>query len=359
MIRNLQALRALAAYMVVIYHFFGLQVAPTFPSAKYLTFGASGVDIFFVISGFIMVTTTMSRETGAVEFFLHRIARIVPVYWLVTTLLFFIALMGFHPVGIMRIQSDWLIQSLLFIPFDRDGRIEPLIAAGWTLNYEMFFYCAFALSLVLKQAVARTALLCATMTALALAHLQGNLGLYANFYTMPIILEFAFGCALGYFFQRTETKIVRAHLCYLLIATGIAIIATAQVVGLAFDARHEIGGFVRPLVWGAAGLTIVAGFVFLERSGHIVPFNWIVQLGNASYSIYLIHVLLLHATAKALALVLPLGITFLFFNLFISVIASAVFGLALYYKIELPANRRLRAMFDGIMRAPERPHRIY
>ena len=123
-----------------------------------MSFGAAGVDIFFVVSGFIMVVTTMKRDMAPGEFLLHRIARIVPVYWVVTILLFAIVMYGFKPVGIMRMQPDWLAKSLLFIPFDRDGRVEPIISVGWTLNYEMFFYLLFALGLFVRLALMRTML---------------------------------------------------------------------------------------------------------------------------------------------------------------------------------------------------------
>ena len=185
MIRNLQALRAVAAYMVVLYHFLGQQVSQLYPPAKFLSFGAAGVDIFFVVSGFIMVVTTMKRDMAPGEFLLHRIARIVPVYWVVTILLFAIVMYGFKPVGIMRMQPDWLAKSLLFIPFDRDGRVEPIISVGWTLNYEMFFYLLFALSLFVRLALMRTMLLCAAMIALTVSHIWSELGLLDTFYTDP------------------------------------------------------------------------------------------------------------------------------------------------------------------------------
>ena len=347
MIRNLQALRAVAAYMVVLYHFLGQQVSQLYPPAKFLSFGAAGVDIFFVVSGFIMVVTTMKRDMAPGEFLLHRIARIVPVYWVVTILLFAIVLYGFKPVGIMQVQPDWLAKSLLFIPFDRDGRVEPIISVGWTLNYEMFFYLLFALSLFIRHALARTLLLCAVMIALALSQLWSEPGLLGAFYTTPIILEFAYGCALGYVFSRTQGAKIDGHLpFYAMILAGIAIIALAQVMREGTAA--ELSGFTRPLVWGVAGLSIVAGAVFLERAGRIVPFDSLVELGNASYSIYLIHALLLHAAGKVAGLFFPMGIPFLAVNFVIAVIGSGVVGLLLYRTVELPANLWLRTRFQPL-----------
>ncbi|MCK1396146.1 acyltransferase [Bradyrhizobium sp. 1] len=341
MIRNLQALRAVAAYMVVIYHFLGQQVSQLYPETRMLSFGAAGVDIFFVISGFIMVVTTMKRESTPSDFLSHRIARIGPVYWVVTLLLFSMTLYGFKPVGIMRMEPDWLAKSLLFIPFDRDGRVEPIISVGWTLNYEMFFYVLFAASLFVRQALTRTLLLCAVMAALVIVPFFVETGLLGTFYTTPIILEFAFGCALGYAFTRAPSaKLGSPVPFYAAIALGGLIIILAQIFHQ--GPEPELTGFTRPFVWGAAGLLIVAGAVFLERMGRVVPYDWLVELGNASYSIYLIHALLLHAASKTAKMLFPLGFASLGFNLVIAVIGSAVVGLLLYRTVELPANLWLR-----------------
>lgn len=345
MIRNLQALRAVAAYMVVLYHFLALQVAQIYPSARFLSFGAAGVDIFFVISGFIMAVTTMKRDTTPSEFFLHRIARIVPVYWVVTFLLFSIALCGFKPVGIMHVEWDWLAKSLVFIPFERDGHVTPIISVGWTLNYEMFFYVLFAAALFVKRALPRTLLLCLAISALVTAPLYSSqFGLLGEFYTTPIILEFAYGCALGYIFMRfQETKTGSSAPFYAMILLGFLIIVVAQI--MREGPEPELIGFTRPFVWGIAGLLIVTGTVFLERSNQIVPFDWLVELGNASYSIYLIHALLLHAAEKIAERFFSMGTAFLATNFLIAVIGSAVGGLLLYRFVELPANLWLRARF--------------
>ena len=111
----------------------------------------------------------------------------------------------------------------------------------------------------------------------------------------------------------------------------------------------ELSGFTRPFVWGAAGLLIVAGAVFLERAGLIVPSRtWLVELGNASYSIYLIHALLLHAAGKVIGLFLPIGIPFLVVDFLIVVVGSGIFGLVLYRAVELPANLWLRTRFQPL-----------
>ncbi len=177
MINNLQVTRAVAAYMVVLFHFLALFVWHLYPEAKYLTFGAAGVDIFFVISGFIMVVTTSDGKTGPADFLAKRIARIAPIYWLITLVLVAMSLAGLKPIGILRMQADWVVKSLFFIPFNRDGYVEPINSVGWTLNYEMFFYVVFAVCLTVRQNSARVLLLCATMLTLAIIGLFNDFGL--------------------------------------------------------------------------------------------------------------------------------------------------------------------------------------
>src|SRR3954453_23077189 len=112
---------------------------------------AAGVDVFFVISGFIMVHAS-ARLFGAPDggriFLARRVARIVPIYWAVTTLYLAIALAG--PEFLNREFLDWpyVVASYLFVPVTRpDGLVQPLYGLGWTLNYELFFYASFAVAL--------------------------------------------------------------------------------------------------------------------------------------------------------------------------------------------------------------------
>ena len=110
----------------------------------------AGVDVFFVISGFIMVhasTRLFGAEGGARAFLARRIARIVPIYWAVTTLYLAVALAV--PDLLNRELLGWplVVASYLFIPMARpDGLVQPLYGLGWTLNYEMFFYALFAVA---------------------------------------------------------------------------------------------------------------------------------------------------------------------------------------------------------------------
>jgi exopolysaccharide production protein ExoZ len=113
--------------------------------------GAAGVDLFFIISGFIIVYASeplFGKPAGPQVFFLRRLIRIAPLYWTVTA--FFIVLFLASPNGFAatiaasNTSIGAIIASFMFLPFARpDGTMFPLHSVGWTLNYEVFFYVIF------------------------------------------------------------------------------------------------------------------------------------------------------------------------------------------------------------------------
>ncbi len=119
--------------------------------------GFAGVDVFFVISGFIMWSIS-ARESRPAAFMVNRIVRITPLYWLATGVMIFGALAGLFPRVVLT--PDHIVNSLLFIPHvsPSNHQVWPLLVQGWTLNYEMFFYALFALTLFAPRAL--QALLC-------------------------------------------------------------------------------------------------------------------------------------------------------------------------------------------------------
>ncbi len=144
---NIQLLRALAALSVVITH----TLHETGAHEQTLNLGF-GVDVFFVISGFIMAQTSL-REFGMagapLRFFLRRLARVAPIYWLLTTLMLAGSLIAPSLLNVPTGGLGHIVASYLFIPDARGaGEMRPVLALGWTLNYEMFFYALFSLALL-------------------------------------------------------------------------------------------------------------------------------------------------------------------------------------------------------------------
>jgi exopolysaccharide production protein ExoZ len=275
-IGSIQALRGIAALLVMLFHinsgindWFSLH-----QPLPYLTVGASGVDMFFVISGFIIVIT--SQKLRARDFVIRRLLRLVPIYWL-STVLFFVA---FVLVASQRIFSDpaaALIHSLLFLPYERlDGSIQPVNPVGWTLNYEMQFYVVFALGLAMttRASVFAGLLLLAAVLSGGLLH-PSHAAL--RFWTAPILLEFVAGMVLGHIYLtgfRFNAGI------------ALAVVAAASMFLFTVAASSEPTGWWRIVLWGGPAFAIVAAAALSPNVA--VPVG-LVQLGNISYSLYLLH----------------------------------------------------------------------
>jgi exopolysaccharide production protein ExoZ len=158
---TIQALRAVAALLVVVLHAFetwGERVDPAAPGVSWDN-GASGVDIFFIISGFVMVISSrrlVDRPGAWLIFLRHRVVRIVPLYWLLTTAKI-VAVMVLGGV-VLRTSLDFksVAGSYLFLPVtDSAGHFRPVLPVGWTLTYEFLFYLLFAAALAIRVDVLR------------------------------------------------------------------------------------------------------------------------------------------------------------------------------------------------------------
>ena len=275
---SLQYLRAVAAMMIVFTH--GWDQLPwlkeRIPNAA-----QSGVDLFFVISGFIMVYVTAKAGSSAVHFFRMRIVRIVPLYWLYTFMTAALILAAPQLFKTSAFTVPHLVQSLFFIPhWGPKGSISPMILLGWTLNYEMFFYVVFAVAMAI-MVTRRVPLAIAMLLVLPI------LGLFINFegsaagefYSNEIILEFIFGMLLAVLLSHGALGRVGTPAGWALIAAG--------AVGLC------IGGYYfessRALFFGVPAALIVAGALSIELTHRVSKMQPFLLLGDASYSIYLAH----------------------------------------------------------------------
>ena len=199
-LHSLQAMRAIAAGLVITDHAL-LELSHNQPrnSVTQLawTLGSAGVYVFFVISGFIMVHICWQSfgQRGAVATFLRRrVVRIVPLYWLGT-----VAALAYHRVSATHgAHAGWseLVYSLAFIPYSGDeGAWAPILPQGWTLSYEMMFYAIFAMGLAFPRQIALPAV-GATLGAFVIA---GPLLLNetVSYLASPIVLWFLLGMGLA------------------------------------------------------------------------------------------------------------------------------------------------------------------
>jgi exopolysaccharide production protein ExoZ len=196
MIRPIQYLRGIAAMMVVWHH--SIDRASAFIHAP--GFGIYGVDLFFVISGFIMLVTTWDKPVTPLQFIGHRIRRVVPLYWTATLLMVGLAIIAPAMSNNLRLDAVSLLKSLLFIPYNSlnfPGTMLPVLTPGWTLDYEMFFYALFAASLFAKRNW-RLPLMIGSLAALVVGgHVLLPKSVPMLVYTNPRLLEFAAGMVFG------------------------------------------------------------------------------------------------------------------------------------------------------------------
>ncbi len=271
---SIQALRGITALLIVLEH------------VRFLSCGAFGVDVFFCISGFMIMFST---QKSAKHFLVKRLLRIVPLYYLVT-LFTFLALLLFP--GLFAVTSadlGFLIKSLLFIPFDiGDGVIQPLVRIGWTINCEIFFYLIFWLALRISH---RLRGLISSVLLLAFVLVAGLLpsdSVFLSFYGNPVMLDFILGILCYY----AAAGLHRLHLsgrlhtlpCFPLSLT----VGCCIFFGLLFTRPFvNYSGFRRPLVWGIpAAVLVLACFIseFYRK-----PPQLLVRLGDVSFSLYLLH----------------------------------------------------------------------
>jgi len=274
----IQYLRGVAASLIVIFHAMSM-----FAVAPYLgePIGSFGVDIFFVISGFIMWTTTADGRQGVRRFWLARITRIVPIYWFFTSLslaiLSIVPQTAFHPRDFSPL---FLLKSYFFIPTFNPvtADITPVYTLGWTLNYEMFFYFLFGWCLLVRPTAMRLSCLAAALGGfVALGLLDREQSAMLDTYTDPLVLEFLAGAVLAIAAPRLQR--MPAWLGAALVVAGCA----------QFAVTTAINPQPRIVAWGVAAVLVVAGSLAFERLARQHASRWALLLGDASYSIYLAH----------------------------------------------------------------------
>lgn len=291
---SIQILRAVAAWLVVHEHYLqypfhsraSSRLEPFFSPHGYF-----GVDIFFVISGFIMFYSLANRANGAKEFFAKRLQRIVPAYWFYIFLTAFLCRVYADAFWFTDWNFNTLMMTLLFIPNMNPSGIGayPLLTVGWTLIFEMFFYvllslCIFAFGRF--HFLACAAILIALPLAwndqwiLSLSPALPIRSLYEANYSIELLNEFVFGIVLGYgYLKLKDTR------PYLLYALGAAMFIGVFQIG-------EGSGIFIPL---SAYLLVGAALCFESALSKIKfnAFRLLRYLGDISYSTYLLHTLVI------------------------------------------------------------------
>jgi exopolysaccharide production protein ExoZ len=345
----IQILRAIAAISVSVGHaqaFIGIPMerqGQAFGWNFLLPWGA-GVDLFFVISGFIMVYSSerlFAAPGGAKIFAWRRLSRIVPLYWCAMALLLVKMAVLHKPMP----DATSVLTSFFFIPWDTQGNgvPRPIYDLGWTLNYEMFFYTVFALCIGLRRelAVALIALCLGAMTICGLLLPLHNPQLF--FWTQPIVLEFVLGMGLALLARRGVT--LPAPMRYVLIALGAAAFFRDFLnSGSQPHLWLTPNDFLRVAGWGVPAAMIVAGCV-LKKSERLVD-NVFVRsgklLGDASYALYLCHPIVMSAFAMAWFAIGLNNWLAPYLGAGISIVLAIITAISVYRWFEFPLTRLLQ-----------------
>lgn len=354
-LHTLQSLRAVAALLVLAGHaaqidgrFFGQPVT----SGQWVL-GFAGVDLFFVISGFVMVYVTHGKPHGHASFigrFVYaRLTRVYPIYWFFTLL----ALTAYMlvPGALTRELADLHIwQSFTLWPIEND---VPILHVGWTLTHEIYFYLVFALFLFLPERW-----LPALMAIWAVLVIAGSLALdglpaIGALVVNPLTIEFILGAVAGMLICSGEKRLARVALVMAAVWIVMAGILTWPENAEAFPS-----GWTRVAAFGIPSALIVYGAVSLEMQGMLKPPGWLVILGDWSYALYLSHLLVLSGLVRVWVNAVPdfgpmASLAFLIVSVTLCIaVAGAGFRL-----LEFPALKVTRKLGDRLFDGPHRPRR--
>ena len=270
-LQNLLLLRFLAAIWVVLFHANGSLEARGFdvPFSEFFGFGGAGVDLFFVLSGFVIGLTQLRAPKSLGSFIKARLIRIVPAYWVISfvTLLvvFSLGLAGMQFQAFSQLGWEWVLSSFAFVSMAA-GFDFPFVYQGWTLEFEMLFYTLFALAIAfLGRPVLQ--MLAATSLLLLLALVEP---------ASLLQFEFSLGLLIAYLTVRFTLKTPYA--------VGFVTLGVFALWLLSDSASFDYPALITQ---GVPFALIVLGAANLKQLDS--PF--VLRLGQASYAVYLLQVL--------------------------------------------------------------------
>ncbi|SIR11393.1 exopolysaccharide production protein ExoZ [Rhizobium sp. RU20A] len=279
---SVQYMRGWAATLVVFAHTFEHPLSE--PNHAFLVSGRYGVEVFFVISGFIITCSVKGRQFSPVEFMLRRIARVVPLYWLVTLLVALLCVVLPTLFKTTSVTTSHLLQSLFFIPHADPRDItewSPLHKPGWTLIYEMFFYSLMAVlfwcSSLKSRVVTLTAIIGGlTAYGLTLPDRLSPLGYLTDLQLLP----FLFGVWIGGLFLSRRHWFAQPAVP---VGAGLAFLAFTAIVYV--PSLNPLGDFAMTI----ASLSLLALAISMEERRTFPRIPLFKEIGDSSYSLYLWH----------------------------------------------------------------------
>lgn len=339
---KVQILRFCAAMLVAIVHV-GVAVEEMARSKglaftmRYPFDWGLGVDLFFVISGFIMYFTMHDRfqEKAVWRVFLkRRLIRVIPLYWICTTLMLVSILLAGRMINNNGIDPVHIALSYLFLPWpNATGDVFPLFTLGWTLNLEMLFYFAFALALLLPKRVGLSLLVISFSALWVTGALASPAHWLLKFWGLSLIFEFLLGIGLAHCFIKSVT---------VSLPTTIAATVIAMIVAVVFYQTDSYNYLPRVLTGGIAAILIAGSWVLCRH----VPTSRLSKMlaigGDASYALYLTHPF----TGKAVVVIAGMIGLWPPAAFVLALIAAVAVAVIVHFAIEKPIDTQLRRWLD-------------
>lgn len=351
---TLEGLRGIAALLVVMFHVqdvFGRD-ANIVPFGGLFGAGDRGVDLFFVLSGFIIMVThgpDIGTPARAIPYLYKRVCRVFPSVWILTIAAAVVYAWHFGGSGKAAKLEPWNVAaSLLLLP--QNG--PPLVNVTWTLTYEILFYALFALLIVKRRFGLVLLVMWQGAVALDAVGLLQPSNWLAKYYLRPICLEFGIGMICGLLILSGRNRLLaRKWIQFGLLAVA----ACVFLGGLAYEGlshRHALEP-VRLLVYGVAPGALILALATIERDVRLRVPAPVIWLGSISYALYLVNFSVVTLTCAALFRLRPtspdalsqLGCVFL------SVVVAGAFNSLLDQPIQQRLRRLGRLLFEP-RRAP-------
>ncbi|MGB0905912.1 MAG: acyltransferase family protein [Maricaulaceae bacterium] len=280
-----QALRGIAALLVVLSHIYNeeLKHSADHLLGAWAKFGMAGVDLFFVISGFIMVYVTWKLAPSVrniLRFIFGRVSRIYPLYWVITAAIFTLYLICPDAIFGTPRPAGELWKSIVLWPSE-----GPLILiVGWTLVHELYFYLIFAVLLALPHRFRLVGLSVWGVATLGVLMLGGmNFGPVGKLVFSPYNFEFLAGALAAWIYRS------RPDFCHW--KWGLIAAFCGLALGTFWLKNMPIEPHIRALVFGVPSAFLIWALTHWEAKGQ-TPFGVLVRLGDWSYSLYLSHVII-------------------------------------------------------------------
>ncbi|MCU4492631.1 acyltransferase [Acinetobacter guillouiae] len=332
MIKSVQYLRGIAAVLVVLFHASSaLMTHFTLGSKNYFSWGEAGVDLFFIISGFIMVYITYNKNISFKNFFLKRVIRIYPVFWVYASIALLIFLINPNMINRSTAMPTLILPSYLLIPYTE---FTNLVQVAWTLVYEVHFYLLFGLSLFFANRYRYIA--AGFMLSLVAALSVFNFDIYyLKFVTNPIILEFLLGMIIYFIIFKKNTKD--------LIFLSILFILSMLTLSLNEQPAERV------IKYGVPSFIFMLVILYLDSikmlgSGRDIFSKFLTALGDSSYSLYLSHIFCIGVGVIVLNKLQLINGSTAQFLIFILTIGSIIWGYISFKFIETPLINKLNSI---------------